>query len=1802
MTPAEAYEHIKESVAQYLETQYRISNRLVTEERARLLREPGTIAQVPFIEATPAFPTAHKLAELERLYPESVPAGIAELVQHGVPVDRFALYQHQEAALLAASGSRPNLLVATGTGSGKTEAFLLPILADILREASDWPAPIAVERRGQYDPRQGWLSSRRHEARPAAVRAIVLYPMNALVNDQLSRLRRILARGESPDWQRRNLNGNVVRFGMYTGLSRPTGPWTVKWRRDKYFQYETKVDAEWQALSERLRATGGWPRPDGPEMICRWDMQLAPPDILVTNYSMLEYMMIRPIESGVFTTTADWLASDRAHHRLTLVVDEAHTYTGAKGTEVAHLIRRLRERLGITSSPHQLRTIATTASVPDHPDADESLLRFVGDLSGARSDSFSLIKLPPADPLPDPGPATGTEIDAWARFHESFDLVEPMPAVERLVRDLDLGEADRTLDPQVALYNALERDQRIKWFRSRTARRATLLSDLSLEAFGDTLSEAQRDAAAAGVLAAGSYARASDLADTPPLLSVRVHAFFRGIAGIWACLNPNCRFAEPAGTRPVGRIFTERRVWCDCGARVLEAFSCRKCGLLFLGGIPDSQQGSLWPWTDDFTGDGQDLGAYAIFGVERPHPSEMPSFRSILTTLPSHPGEMDVREVWEVAPATDSNGRQLSPFPSQCPRCRNYRQFGVQGPNVREVVEPLRTKGPRTFSIIVEDGFRVQPRSADEGSPNHGRKALLFSDSRPEAATLAADLRRDHRNDLFRQLLYRALYVCALCDGTGSLEQVEGYVIGQATSPVIGPCNACDGSGILPSPAALQYAELRARVTRLQLERGINPSGDDIRDFFAQAEAGNPAIQQATQVWFDVNLRREISEEEFSLGPLGLAEWTIQLPETTGALAPLTEPETKQFIRIIARILATEDILLPPEPVEPWGWPRDIVREWERQVIYPGNAKQGAAIPYNLEPRRKLGRYVRAVVAALVAEGRLPNQAAGDQWLRDQHWPLWAALRGFGVLQPAGAKINGQTPHGIRIDSFALSPIGPLVWRCGECGYVSPEALLDVCPRCGQQTARLQPGDDIRNFYRRSVLAARPGPPFDDPHPLRSIEHSAQIPGAEARDLERWFQDFFRDGENALDHRIDVLSVTTTMEMGIDIGSLLTVGLRNVPPTVANYQQRAGRAGRRGSSIATVLSFAQQRSHDQYYFSRPPEIVSRPPRVPVLYLANSVIARRHVRALALEQFFRSFLPGGGTASLFSAWGKVGDFITRQGVPSLIRFLDANFDWMLERGVSVVDATFGGVVADWLKELPGEVGIAIGATPSSDELLDALLQSGLLPKYAFPVDVVSLSMPSFGASDDDDFPSSDTMQRDLKIALSEYAPGAEVIKGTFPETFVYKSAALHDPYGVVGDFRPTGSLLECQDCQAISLAGADAQGGVCGECGGLSVLPLPYLIPKGFSVDAALPGAGRQRYDGGGRERSGEVLPARLLLGGSSFALGDPTSFAPALYTYVRSGQLFMCNKGPDRDFPGFLVCPHCGRWLDADNLGTHTFPADVPPHWGQRRGPRAGSMCPNTTDFANQPILGHTFHSEVILLGVDLPTDLDAPFAAPSGRAVWYSFGTLVANAAARVLQVDPGELQVGVRPVRRPGGRLHGEVFIYDDVPGGAGYARGVGHNLDEVLRVARDLAHACPNQDCPGACYHCLLEYGNQRQHPLLDRRLGGAVLDFLIEGVRPVVPEEVEDRAAASLAAYARTSWRVSGPVAAGTTRFALVLEDSAGGRIGLWVIDPLSARPSAAERQQLLAASGMRPAVQTTFDLDRRPFWVMNNLIT
>ena len=213
----------------------------------------------------------------------------------------------------------------------------------------------------------------------------------------------------------------------------------------------------------------------------------------------------------------------------------------------------------------------------------------------------------------------------------------------------------------------------------------------------------------------------------------------------------------------------------------------------------------------------------------------------------------------------------------------------------------------------MEDTLRVQPDIGGARSTG-GRKALIFSDSRQDAAQLAGDLRRDHRYDVFRQLLYRVLHRCRNCGGSGMLREEGPYQIGSEPTFTETTCSECGGEGHVPNPRPISYKELRSNVIDLQIDREINPTDGHLSDAFERLSDDHGSVYADAETAFDISARREVSQDDFGLEPLGLAMWSAKLPEQTGQLEPLSQVEARLLIRTVARILATENILLPPDP------------------------------------------------------------------------------------------------------------------------------------------------------------------------------------------------------------------------------------------------------------------------------------------------------------------------------------------------------------------------------------------------------------------------------------------------------------------------------------------------------------------------------------------------------------------------------------------------------------------------------------------------------------------------------------------------------------------------------------------------------------------------------------------------------------------------------------------------------------------------------------------------------------------------
>jgi DEAD/DEAH box helicase domain-containing protein len=329
-----------------------------------------------------------------------------------------------------------------------------------------------------------------------------------------------------------------------------------------------------------------FPRMDGGEMWSRWDMQDSPPDILITNYSMMNIMLMRSMEMPVFDLTRQWLAEDpsRVFH---LVVDELHSYRGTPGTEVAYLIRVLLDRLGLPLDSDQLRIIASSASLSGDPSGLDYLEAFFGrDRSRFRVIGGNTIN--PNLAAAQTVAMHGVALRDFAQSQRSTPPVPLQAAAQALHAATGAPQPAVGSTPEQLVYGALEYIQAVDGLRAAcmpggpgTALQPRFPADIGGQLFS-ALPAAERELAVAGLLAAICDTRGPQ-GNAP--LPVRAHLFFRNLQGLWVCSNPACTATPPRlNPCPVGQLHYTPAVTCHCGSRVMELLYCDACGEVFLGG------------------------------------------------------------------------------------------------------------------------------------------------------------------------------------------------------------------------------------------------------------------------------------------------------------------------------------------------------------------------------------------------------------------------------------------------------------------------------------------------------------------------------------------------------------------------------------------------------------------------------------------------------------------------------------------------------------------------------------------------------------------------------------------------------------------------------------------------------------------------------------------------------------------------------------------------------------------------------------------------------------------------------------------------------------------------------------------------------------------------------------------------------------------------------------------------------------------------------------------------------------------
>ena len=1727
-------DEIRRSLQDYIEATYHVGNADVVGQRKALLEQEGSIYRSPFIESTPRYSFGRPFSELD--IPEAAKTLFARMTSLTPPLLFDPPYLHQATALESAVKNGLNLVVTTGTGSGKTESFLLPILGRLAEEAKGNPDSF----------------------RAAAVRAILLYPMNALVNDQLGRLRLLLG-NHSVAEQFVTWAGRPARFARYTSRTLYPGVRTVAKDQDRLKPIEhfylSLLDRaadpqrpDDQASAARLVANlvqrGKWPakahlrewygatgsrwrdqrgefiravtHPEDPELLTRHEVLANPPDVLVTNYSMLEYMLMRPLERPIFEATRQWLASN-PEQRLLLVVDEAHLYRGAAGAEVALLLRRLRARLEIPES--RLQVICTSASFAD----SEYARRFAAQLTGTSVDNFVTIRgaLALRERASEGTREDGEVLAAVStdEFYSSADDTARLAAISDFLR---YRRVEPSGNSAAALFEALKEFPPMSLFVNLSMVEAMPLGEAATRVFPDC-DESVAQSALTALVALGSFARRSD--SEAGLLPCRVHAFFRGLAGLWACADSMCP-VKPVDSisSPIGALFDQPRESCDCGARVFELYTCRGCGSAYLRAYAEELLAPQFLWNDpgrafqSVSGETGELQALDLLLEEPLRRSDVEPADLDLTTGRLNPPTLSNRTRTVYLPANRGQAAGASDDEDDDSGTvgvsGEFRPCGVCGQTAgygKSSVQDHQTKGDQPFQALVTRQIQVQPpgpQGRTDFAPLRGRKVLAFSDSRQTAARLAPNIQTYSTRDAMRPMIlrgWRELERDPMFKPLMTLEHL--YLACMVGAKLL---------GVRLRPELRGSESLHAmREVSDAIDRGALTDSSELMEMVTSVSS-EPVPQSLLR-----DIATSITDKYYGFQSLALAsvQGRTRLEERIKEL-----PVLGNHISSDAQKLA-------------------FARAWIGQWFGPGIWFQSMNQSWWMTAKGVRGHRGKFKRLEPFLDSRESKRAFESSWL-----PTLLGL----FCEPSG---GGQ--FRIRAATLRLSMDGPWGY-CEACRFTQqPFPGSRKCVSCGKDgVSELVPELDPvfvarKGYYRASTVRALADSP-EAPMALIASEHTAQLSQSrtnevfsKAEEHELLFQDVDLGNVGPGSQppaAIDVLSCTTTMEVGIDIGTLSGVALRNMPPSRASYQQRSGRAGRRGNAVATVVAFGSADSHDEQYFREPDLMIRGAVDDPSLTLDNEEIARRHVTAFLLQKYHQDRLPDISPDSqpqLFEVLGSVGDFvrsdtpINRADFESWLKenrqpLVVAIQDWLptelsqvAREGLcrELVPATLAAIDEALIVGIPsseqngsadpdsgpadGEAQAEVGEErgdpqAATEKLLDRLLYKGVLPRYAFPTDVVSFHVFDREASTRYRAAFQYAPSQGLPIALSEYAPGKDVwIDGK-----LWRSGAIYSP---MGDDRfhaweRRRLYFECRVCHyARTEAFDEAHRGEmrnCPACDGQGTFGSAknWMRPPGFAHPVFVE-EGTSPDDQPARSYA---TRAKLVAPGPSDA-SRWQEVTPRVRQYYERTQLLVSNTGPRGE--GYTYCTKCGLieptsmpGLVAAGPHPEPFPAEH----------RSGCDGGGTT---RGLVLGTDFISDVLLMSirVENPLVLRPGFLATD--VALRSLSEALTIAATRRLDIDSGELQAEYRPALTQAGHegLEAEIYVYDTLSGGAGFARRVGELGLAVFEDALQLLASCP-ADCDRSCYRCLRSFKNRFEHDLLDRWLAADLLRYLIHGTAP------------------------------------------------------------------------------------------------
>lgn len=1789
--PIGAYDRLQDGIKRYITSAFATNSETFEKERGSLLSQSGVLFQEPYVEPIPTYKSGCSLGELsENDLPGLNDCGreaFKAIVGAGLFTGDYPLYSHQQRMLKESLGGKHGVVV-TGTGSGKTEAFLLPVIANIIREATDretaWKPPTQTPQLWAPNNLPKWDKTRkelRGESRPAAVRALILYPMNALVEDQISRLRQALDSDSALDQLNEHLSGNRLRFGRYNGSTpvaghpfEPNGDSNSP-KRGELNKALASAIAEYEGMRARLQScqqeleeaeqSNNEARkavakqrldqaneaatfikrmtPDAAEMFHRWEMQATPPDILVTNISMLSIMLMRHsdpnvnqndrADADIFETTREWLAEDRERHVFQLVIDELHLHRGSAGTEVAYLVRLLLDRLGLKPESSQLRILASSASLDAEDDSTyEYLGGFFGYSPEAARERFYIdagdrLYAPDTEVPEFDGQFAQLCLNAGnnhdAHEHDSDEVIQ---IVEKLAVDVERANK--------ALVAAFELDGQL---------RARSLSEISNYLFPD-LEEKDRRTAIKGLFLALGSDEAVKRGVTLPRL--RFHWMAKNIEGLWATIETSTHDSN----RRVGRLLPDRKLSLN-NNRVLEVLYCECCGTQLLcgnkipltnalgeesrfeltpletqiEGLPEStvetrtdaqtykDVGVIWLRRENETN--QDIGWK--HGTKEPNP-EGPMWGPPMHTCQAQwlPARIDAVTglvsigdkgrgfpcYWFHADMPAANRHEYSAMPQRCPACQidySQRRGGRRTP-IRSFVTGLA----RMSHLFSKHLMALLPEQS--------RKLVAFSDSREAAANLAVGIEEEQwayvlRTFLNQELKHRAyrglepkkkralelieanekddldtLIDCASRDLSGpDLEHLKTFA--KNTKAVFESPNLASESdrsrveqvrqykpgyvavdNILARP---EHDEPLSPLWRDFIEKGINPGGASIdkRTVFRNDRGRSDwtSAFQAVNSVLEPRIREGVEDQQinaisdslrksawralvgrllYDLEAQGIAH--LALPPGNLEALPPNGMDLEVFRQVCESVLriVTEENLLDPHP-----WDNDPSPGWET-TMPTGRHSEGVA-------KKRVYGYLNGIaedyhvplkdLRSSVAQAFLEvGHANGDNWAVVSLRKLWTRV----------IEVNDKP------------------WECSNCGRIHWHPSAGRCSRClGELSAQPNGGSSAGEIEKRHYFA-REASEKGSAFRIHAEELTGQTQDQAQR--QRHFRDIFFDNEKIDDiverevlknvDSIDFLSVTTTMEVGVDIGSLQAIFQANMPPERFNYQQRVGRAGRKAQAFSFAFTFCRGQTHDRIHFEHPREMTGGTPPRPRVAISDDqrILAQRLVSKEVLRRAFKDF----GVS-----WTETSDEIDTHGEMGSIQGAIAKSDelenWLTENQdaiSSVVKSlTVGTEVSqrdleEYVYTLPAKIRDCVHRNELvAMTLAHRLAEAGVLPMFGMPTSVRNLYFklprnPNGALS----------LDRSSDQAISDFAPGSER---------TWDKRRLKPEY-ITGPliYSHANNRWQARGNSPVGAAFVHIQ---CGACRHLHVERVPVShfneYPEAFDVESQWQREWVQAPPAGTRCPicNNEAAKAYMAISPHAFAT-DMNISNPAVgvgESRGRSGVTTISSPRLSEDGYEELLNAKFKLGRQASVFRTNTNRGEYFPFSGTSsiqqdgRSYASGGSIWQASDENPQFKVALTSQKTTDILAIRMEDTGGLKYfeeinqgSLTRRRAAWYSAATILQRAIALELDVDSMDIEIAsIHSLSGIGG---GELYLADAHPNGAGLVDAAYRNWEPILR----------------------------------------------------------------------------------------------------------------------------------------------------